>query len=256
MSRLTFPTKGTDRDDARREFERHLALLSAVYNEPTGRGPHSDVDHPLVPVQQQRGDGSTMPVPAPVGSPDSGPAAPVADEPAGAPASPDGESEPPRVIVGAAIISAGRVLAGARSEPPAMAGMWEFPGGKVEPGESEHEALIRECVEELGVQIEIGDRIGTDVLLRHGRAVLRLFAARLVGGEPQPYDHAELRWLGIDELDDVPWLPADAPLVRALRPILDHSDNGDRGDPGNHSASSGPSDHGGGGPDDDPPHDR
>jgi 8-oxo-dGTP diphosphatase len=125
------------------------------------------------------------------------------------------------VIVGAAIISGGRVLACARSEPPDMAGKWEFPGGKVEPGESEIDALIRECEEELGVGIAVGVRVGGDVLLGHGRAVLRVYTARLTNGHvPRPIEHEELRWLAADELDSVPWLPADAPIVAALRAFL------------------------------------
>jgi 8-oxo-dGTP diphosphatase len=125
------------------------------------------------------------------------------------------------VIVGAAIISAGRVLACARSEPPDMAGRWEFPGGKVEPGESETDALIRECLEELGVRIAVGERVGEDVMLGHGRAVLRVYTARLANGNvPQPIEHEELRWLAADELDSVAWLPADAPIVAALRSFL------------------------------------
>lgn len=100
--------------------------------------------------------------------------------------------------------------------------MWEFPGGKVEPGESDVEALVRECDEELGVPVEVGDRVGRDVRLGQGRAVLRIYAARLVGGgAPQPLEHAELRWLAADELDTVTWLPADAPIVAALPPLLD-----------------------------------
>lgn len=124
-------------------------------------------------------------------------------------------------IVGAAIVdSAGRVLGAARAEPPAMAGMWEFPGGKVEPGEAELDALIRECEEELGVGIEVLERLGEDILLPSGAAVLKVWTARLVRGEPIALEHAELRWLSAAELDDVPWLPADAPLVEALRAVL------------------------------------
>jgi 8-oxo-dGTP diphosphatase len=126
-----------------------------------------------------------------------------------------------RIIVGAAIIAGGRVLACERADPPEVAGKWEFPGGKVEPGETEVEALIRECDEELGVRVEVGDRIGRDVPLGHGRAVLRVYAARLLdGGAPRPLEHAELRWLAADQLDTVTWLPADAPIVAALPPLL------------------------------------
>lgn len=126
-----------------------------------------------------------------------------------------------RVIVGAAIIAKGRVLACERAAPPEVAGKWEFPGGKVEQGETEIDALIRECDEELGVQVEVGERVGGDVRLAHGRAVLKVYTARLVGSaEPQALEHAELRWLGADEVESVAWLPADAPIVVALRPIL------------------------------------
>jgi 8-oxo-dGTP diphosphatase len=127
----------------------------------------------------------------------------------------------PTIIVGAAIIAGSRVLACERAEPPEMAGKWEFPGGKVEPGEDEQDALVRECEEELGVSVQVGARVGGDVLLGHGRAVLRVYAASLRNGQqPQAIEHAELRWLGVDELYSVPWLPADAPIVDALRPLL------------------------------------
>lgn len=128
---------------------------------------------------------------------------------------------PIRIIVGAAIIAGGRVLACERSDPPETAGRWEFPGGKVEPGENEIDALVRECAEELGVRVSVGDRIGGDVLLGHGRAVLKVYAATLHDGEvPQLLEHAALRWLAADELDSVPWLPADAPIVAVLPELL------------------------------------
>lgn len=125
------------------------------------------------------------------------------------------------VIVGAAIISQGRVLACQRAEPPETAGRWEFPGGKVEPGEEETTALIRECREELDVQIEPAGRVGDDIGLGNGKALLRVYLARLVGeSQPKALEHAALRWLGVDELATVPWLPADAPIVAALAPFL------------------------------------
>lgn len=126
-----------------------------------------------------------------------------------------------RIIVGAAIVQNDRVLACARADPPEVAGRWEFPGGKVETGETEAEALIRECVEELGVRVEVGTRVGDDVPLAHGRAILKVFLARLVDGDsPQRLEHAELRWLAADELYTVDWLPADAPIVAALQDVL------------------------------------
>lgn len=126
----------------------------------------------------------------------------------------------PRVIVAAVIIVGGRVLACQRSAPPEVAGRWEFPGGKVEPGETDADALARECREELGVRVAVGDRVGPDVPLAHGRAVLRVFAVRLTGGMPQALEHAAMRWLGPDELEDVAWLPADRPIVAELPALL------------------------------------
>jgi 8-oxo-dGTP diphosphatase len=126
-----------------------------------------------------------------------------------------------RIIVGAAIVQNGHVLACARADPPEVAGRWEFPGGKVEEGETELEALVRECVEELGVRVRVGERVGDDVPLAHGRAVLKVYLAQLVDGDrPQRLEHAELRWLAAHELDSVDWLPADAPIVAALPPYL------------------------------------
>jgi 8-oxo-dGTP diphosphatase len=127
----------------------------------------------------------------------------------------------PRVIVAAAIIVDGRVLAAERSAPPEVAGRWEFPGGKVEPGESDAQALARECLEELGVRVTVGERVGPDVPLAHGRAVLRVFAVELLeGDQPRALEHTAMRWLSADELDSVPWLPADKPIVGELPGLL------------------------------------
>jgi 8-oxo-dGTP diphosphatase len=126
-----------------------------------------------------------------------------------------------KVIVAAVIITDRRVLACERSAPPEVAGRWEFPGGKVEPGETDQQALARECAEELGVRVEVGDRVGPDVPLAHGRAVLRVFAVRLLGGDqPRALEHSAMRWLSADELDSVPWLPADKPIVAELPALL------------------------------------
>jgi 8-oxo-dGTP diphosphatase len=130
------------------------------------------------------------------------------------------ERATPLIIVGAAIVVDGTVLGCERAEPPEVAGRWEFPGGKVEPGESDIDALVRECDEELGVLIGVENRIGGDVPLAHGRAVLRVWLAHLIKGEPQALEHASLRWFYPDELDSVAWLPADAPIVAELARVL------------------------------------
>lgn len=115
-------------------------------------------------------------------------------------------------MVGAAIIADGRLLAAQRAEPAHMAGGWELPGGKVDPGESDTDALVRECHEELAIKIRPDRRVGGDWRLSD-RAVLRVWTARIVEGEPRALEHLALRWLGPDELYDVEWLPGDRPVV-------------------------------------------
>lgn len=130
-----------------------------------------------------------------------------------------------RMVVGAAIVDdlvrPRRLLAARRTEPPRLAGGWELPGGKVEPGEELDDALRRELVEELGVEVELGPRLpgplpgGTWPVSPDMQLVVRL--ARVVRGVPLPLeDHDEVRWLGDGEWLDVAWLPADVPIVRAL----------------------------------------
>ena len=117
------------------------------------------------------------------------------------------------------------LLTARRTEPPQLAGGWEFPGGKVDPGESEVEALHREVREELGVAVRLGPSLGGPE--RDGRWPLgdryrmRVWLAVVTEGEPAPIeDHDALRWLTRDELDDVAWLPADLPIVAALRALM------------------------------------
>ncbi|MDT4939940.1 MAG: 8-oxo-dGTP diphosphatase [Pseudonocardiales bacterium] len=121
-------------------------------------------------------------------------------------------------VVGAAIIRDGRVLAARRARPAALAGRWEFPGGKVEAGESDAAALVRECQEELGVTVAVGARLG-DAMNEAIR--LTLYAATLVAGTPEPLeDHDELRWLSAIELGEVGWLPIDLALLPAVADVL------------------------------------
>jgi 8-oxo-dGTP diphosphatase len=118
-----------------------------------------------------------------------------------------------RVVVAGAVLRDGRLLAARRSAPPELAGRWELPGGKVEPGESEEEALVRELREELGIHVVPLRRIPGEWPLRPG-LLLRAWTARLLSGVPQPLqDHDQLRWLTPDSLGTVPWLDQDRPAV-------------------------------------------
>jgi 8-oxo-dGTP diphosphatase len=123
------------------------------------------------------------------------------------------------IVVGAAIISGGRLLAAQRAEPAELAGGWEFPGGKVDPDESDEAALIRECEEELGVTVKLTARVGGDWRLGEG-SVLRVWTAEIVDGVPRALEHLALRWLTAAELYDVDWLPGDLPVVDAVRTRL------------------------------------
>ena len=127
-------------------------------------------------------------------------------------------------MVGAAIVRGGgdglRLLAARRTEPPALAGFWELPGGKVEPGESAHDALRREIHEELGLDVVAGEVVpgplDGDWPLGDAYA-LRVFVVHLADGD-EPLCRAQhdlLRWLAADEWDDVDWLPDDVGPVRA-----------------------------------------
>ncbi|MFH8569085.1 (deoxy)nucleoside triphosphate pyrophosphohydrolase [Streptomyces sp. NPDC017993] len=118
-----------------------------------------------------------------------------------------------RVVVGGAVCDRGRLLAARRSAPPALAGRWELPGGKVEDDETPEQALARELREELGVEVVVGERIPGEWVLRPGY-VLRVWTARLLSGEPRPLqDHDELRWLLPGEEGQVDWLDQDRPAV-------------------------------------------
>lgn len=137
----------------------------------------------------------------------------------------------PRQIVGAAIVDSlahpTRLLAARRTAPEQFAGMWEFPGGKVETGELDTVALHRELVEELGVTVVLGAEVVGPVpggWPLNERAVMRVWLAEVAAGEPAPLeDHDLLSWVpltGSDELVNLAWIPADRPIVDALLTVI------------------------------------
>jgi len=121
-----------------------------------------------------------------------------------------------QLVVGAAIVRSGTILTARRLWPEAAAGRWEFPGGKVEPGESAEAALEREIREELGCDVELTGWLDGAAAIGE-RHELRVATARLVAGEPTPHEHDLVRWLAPDELDDVDWLEPDRPFLAELR---------------------------------------
>jgi 8-oxo-dGTP diphosphatase len=123
-----------------------------------------------------------------------------------------------QVVVGTAIVRDARLLAQQRAFPAEVAGLWELPGGRVEPGESDQEAVRRECVEELGIDVTPGEVIGPDVILPNGR-LLRVYQAA-TDAEPVAVEHKALRWLSVGELADVEWLPADELLLPVFSRFL------------------------------------
>ena len=130
-------------------------------------------------------------------------------------ASPTG---PPVVVVAAVVRGAdGRVLLTRRPEGSHMGGLWEFPGGKVEHGESPAAALERELAEELGVRARVGRPVTFAVHEEPGLRILLLFyETELVSGTPMPLEGQELAWVDPGELADYPTPPADAALVEIL----------------------------------------
>jgi len=122
-------------------------------------------------------------------------------------------------VVGAAILRDGCVLAARRTSPAAAAGRWEFPGGKVEPGETREAALVREVAEELACRVEVTGWLAGEVAISETHT-LAVALANLVDGEPEPAEHDLVRWLAAGELGDVDWLEADRPFLAEVRDLL------------------------------------
>ena len=135
-------------------------------------------------------------------------------------------TEPARLVVGAAVVREGRVLAARRTRAPA--GRWELPGGKVEPGESEEQALIREWHEEFGCTIAVERWLPPTVAIGDNLE-LRIAVATLVEGEPVPTEHDRVRWLNRQALTEVDWLDSDRAFLPLLASVVDPDEAGLRG---------------------------
>lgn len=123
-------------------------------------------------------------------------------------------------VVAAVIMKEGKVFATQRGYGEFKDG-WEFPGGKVEAGESPEEALRREIREELEVEVNVGDLIDTieyDYPAFH--LSMKCYACTIAGGSPHLLEHEAARWLSADQLDSVAWLPADITLIPKIAGLL------------------------------------
>ena len=124
-----------------------------------------------------------------------------------------------QIVVAGALIADRALLVAQRRRPSDLAGLWELPGGKVAPGETEVTALARELREELGVEVVVGERIGVDVAISDAM-VLRAYLVKQTGGVLTALDHRALRWVDATDLLDLPWVPADRAWLPELRSRL------------------------------------
>jgi len=112
----------------------------------------------------------------------------------------------------------GRVLIAQRLAGDMLGGMWEFPGGRREAGESLADCLRREIHEELGLKVEVGEQLATvQHAYSHFRITLHAFHCRPAGGDPQALDCAAWRWVRLSELPDFPFSVADQRIIAALK---------------------------------------
>ncbi|AZA11188.1 (deoxy)nucleoside triphosphate pyrophosphohydrolase [Corynebacterium gerontici] len=121
-------------------------------------------------------------------------------------------------VTGAVFLRDNLILAAQRGGGKALDGFWEFPGGKIEPGESPEQALARELREELQVDATIGEFLTTtEHEYDFGIVVLSTYFCELNGTEPVLSEHKEVRWVRPKDLENLQWAPADIPAVRLIR---------------------------------------
>src|SRR5262249_28225501 len=111
-----------------------------------------------------------------------------------------------QVVVAGALIVGDAVLVAQRARPPELAGRWELPGGKVRPGETDAAALARELVEELGIDVSVGERLGDDVALNDTTILRAYVVTQACDRVALAHDHRALRWVAAAELERLDWV--------------------------------------------------
>ena len=131
-----------------------------------------------------------------------------------------GEKAAPIEVVAALIWDKGRFLACQRPEKKARGGLWEFVGGKVEPGESKPQALVRECREEMDITVSVGEPF-LELIHRYSDLTIRLtvFHASVAEGTPRLLEHQAMRWVTAEEAETMPFCPADQEIIERLKQI-------------------------------------
>lgn len=121
-------------------------------------------------------------------------------------------------VVAALIWDGDRFMACQRPAHKARGLLWEFMGGKVEPGETREQALIRECKEELDVQLSVG-QVFMDVTHQYPDLTvhLTLFHAQIASGTPKKLEHNDIRWITVEEIDTLDFCPADEVILKKLK---------------------------------------
>lgn len=126
----------------------------------------------------------------------------------------------PQKIIGVAVIwnDQGQILIDRRPQKGLLGGMWEFPGGKLEPNETIQDCIKREIREELAIEIKVGNHLITvDHAYSHFRVTLQVYLCSHVSGEPQAIECDEIRWVSIEELDRFPFPAANVKIIEAIR---------------------------------------
>jgi 8-oxo-dGTP diphosphatase len=125
-----------------------------------------------------------------------------------------------QIVVAGALIVGDTLLVAQRGRPPELAGRWELPGGKVRPDESDAAALARELAEELGIEVSVGPRLGSDVALRDATTLRAYLVTQTCAGVAHAHDHRALRWVVAAELDGLDWVPADRVWLPELTRVM------------------------------------